>query len=306
MQTSSKRIQDTKNHCSEDNEIMATPMTESYASIFGQRFTLMLDHNGYPRQKSTRNEIIAHEFNVSTSAARKWSEGVAVPTYEKLLQMAKKFSVSLDWLLGHDDREPNLPAPNDAHLKAREEQLQQERIALNRQARLINKEKERLKKKGGLKEDSILVPVFSAGQHAAETRANSEPAKEVPFPIEWIQTGGQYSQDDLAMVQVNSDAMAPTLRAHDMVLIDMSVSELQENAIYVLRFGKTTMIRRIQPKLDGTAKIICDNSRYSEENVLIDNIAFNESRSIDHNAGSTKLTVIGKTLWAIKRYESAD
>lgn len=286
---------------SQSEKTMDNLETERVAVIFGHRINQVLDNFGYPRKGTGRNVALAEEFNVTVSASRKWIEGIAIPTYDKLVAMCRKFNISIDWVLGNDDYAP--PAQMfDVSLKAKQEELQQQLAEVNKRTTLLNKLEHKLKN-GGLGEDTLHVPVFDAGMPDHTTLKN---AKTIPLPTEWVKMHTSSSKNDVAVVQVNSDAMAPTLKGGDMVLIDMAVNGLQENAVYVLRFGSNTMIRRIQPRLDGTADIICDNANYKVESIPLSNIEFNTSKSIDHQSESNKLVVIGKTLWAIKRSSSLD
>jgi phage repressor protein C with HTH and peptisase S24 domain len=262
------------------------------AEIFGRRLNIVLDRAGYPRSGTGRNVVLADEFNVSTSAARKWVTGVAIPTYDKLLTMSRKYNVSTDWFLGNDKNVTDTSISEDVFVRDQIIKDQKQRIEqLNSK---VSKLESLLTKRDRTK-SSVVLPLLSSDQNEQATFTEE---KTVTIP-EWIDLK-KSAKDDVVMVKVNSDAMSPTLNPGDMVLTDMAVNKVQD-AVYVMRYGDLTLIRRIHPRFDGTVDMTCDNSKYAAESIPNDMIEFNTTRSIEHYSDdSNKLIIIGKILWAIK------
>jgi phage repressor protein C with HTH and peptisase S24 domain len=70
----------------------------------------------------------------------------------------------------------------------------------------------------------------------------------------------------LIALEVAGDAMAPTIREGDVVVVDCSTQPLRE-AVYVLVIGDVPVVRRIGMKPAGGCVAICDNPRYGSEDV---------------------------------------
>ena len=62
------------------------------------------------------------------------------------------------------------------------------------------------------------------------------------------------------------DAMEPTIRDGDVLVVDTSDQPLSE-AVYVLLCGGAPIVRRIGMKPTGECVVICDNPRYAIETV---------------------------------------
>lgn len=270
------------------------------ARLFGQRFNEVLDLHGYPRKGTGRTVMLAQSFDVSISAARKWVEGIAIPGYDKLLTIARTFNVSIDWLLGNDRFVP------EGHvialdLKKEREALDIEKAAVKREIKKLAQLKSQLRQPGGLDEATIHVPVLDGHNFQADALDDT---KMLPLPSEWLELKTSSVGKDVAIVEVSSDAMSPTLNSGDKVLIDLATNKLQQNAVYVFRMGDNTMIRRVFTRIDGSVSLISDNAKYPQETIPIEMVEFNTSKSVGHQSESGKLTVIGKTLWAIQIYPS--
>ena len=68
--------------------------------IFAENFNAALDKNQYPILNFGRQTEVHKNFNVSTSAARKWVMAECLPDLPNLIAIADKLNVSLDFLFG--------------------------------------------------------------------------------------------------------------------------------------------------------------------------------------------------------------
>ncbi len=70
----------------------------------------------------------------------------------------------------------------------------------------------------------------------------------------------------ITAVQIDGDSMEPTLRQGDYILITPPNPERQtEDGIYAIRIEGMVKVKSLQFLMDGTIKIISDNTKYSPE-----------------------------------------
>lgn len=73
----------------------------------------------------------------------------------------------------------------------------------------------------------------------------------------------------LHAIDVNGDSMAPTLNAGDMVIVNtntVSIEDaLSQGGIFVLSVRGDFKVKRLQPMIDGSLRMISDNPRYQDE-----------------------------------------
>jgi len=70
---------------------------------------------------------------------------------------------------------------------------------------------------------------------------------------------------DVKMMRVQSEDMEPYLRSGDIVVYDPRVNRIQTNGVYVLQVNDKFVVRRAQPGLRKEVRLICDNTKFSEE-----------------------------------------
>lgn len=81
--------------------------------LFAKRLNHALDLNKIPPKGKGRQVIVAKMFGVSTKGASKWLEGQTFPDLQKIVVIANKLNVNIEWLTygtGAINVEP-LPAP---------------------------------------------------------------------------------------------------------------------------------------------------------------------------------------------------
>lgn len=67
--------------------------------LFSERLNHALDINGIPTKGRGRQLVVAKMFNVSQKGASKWLEGQAFPEQERLIAIAERLKVNVEWLL---------------------------------------------------------------------------------------------------------------------------------------------------------------------------------------------------------------
>jgi len=71
------------------------------------------------------------------------------------------------------------------------------------------------------------------------------------------------------VLDVKGDSMEPTIRDGDILVVDTSISQVRDNAIYVIIYAGNVLAKRVHLKRDGSLTLISDNERYPREDVPI-------------------------------------
>ena len=66
---------------------------------FAVRFNQVLDEHGYPTKHHGRQERLAKEFDVTPRTVSNWLNGEKLPTYERIIEICKRYNVAIDWLM---------------------------------------------------------------------------------------------------------------------------------------------------------------------------------------------------------------
>lgn len=69
------------------------------------------------------------------------------------------------------------------------------------------------------------------------------------------------------LLNIRGDSMEPTIRDGDIALVDTSISDIIDNAIYVLAVGNRLLIKRIHILMSGALRLISDNPIYPHEDI---------------------------------------
>ncbi|MBM3482891.1 MAG: helix-turn-helix transcriptional regulator [Alphaproteobacteria bacterium] len=134
----------------------------------------------------------------------------------------------------------------------------------------------------------VYVPVYGVSAGAGHGM-DFEPAGEtsrLPFRREWLRQVTTAPVDQLALITVHGDSMAPTLIDGDTVLVDRSQRAVRRDGIFVIRHDGLLLVKRLQ--IDpGRGKVIvsCDNRDYPP-------LAPVDSKHID---------VAGRVIWVGRR-----
>ncbi|HCU58718.1 MAG TPA: hypothetical protein DIC64_01920 [Alphaproteobacteria bacterium] len=70
------------------------------------------------------------------------------------------------------------------------------------------------------------------------------------------------SSENVKMLRINGDSMAPTLKDGDYILADLSTPSFSSDGLYVIRQAAALTVRRIQQISSSEFLIIPDNSNY--------------------------------------------
>lgn len=103
------------------------------------------------------------------------------------------------------------------------------------------------------------------------------------FKTQWIKTNLRGAPKDLFLLHVKGDSMEPTLRSGDIVLVDGSITNPQEEGIYLVRLDSAIMVKRVQILEGNRIEMTSDNERYKP--IAVD------------TRGRADLAVIGRVVW---------
>lgn len=114
-------------------------------------------------------------------------------------------------------------------------------------------------------EEYIRVNVYNieAAAGVGSVVENNEIANKLAFKKSWIRSSSNATADDLAVITVSGDSMNPTLYDGDHILVDMTLTTLRNDGIYVLRNDNMILVKRIS--LNPVTKLCTiksDNSFY--------------------------------------------
>ncbi len=185
---------------------------------------------------------------------RKYLEG-SMPGLDKLLEITEATGVTLDWLAA--GRGPM----RSGHA--------QDIMVM-----------------GGAPEGFVSVPKLdirpSAGAGSVDIYEESEP-DIFAFREEWLRRIGVSPKFARLMV-AQGDSMRETINDGDLMIVDISIREFIDEAIYVLVYGGLVRLKRLQLLHSGVLLLRSDNPRYSTEEVPL--------------AEQPELIIGGRVRWA--------
>ncbi len=200
---------------------------------------------------------LARKTGVSPSAFRKWLRGEAEPSRERLVALAQASGVSVGWLASGEGPEPRMPTAADPSRAADP--------ALG----------------GG---DYVLLPRRPQGAAAGpETPPAPTGPEFIAFRRDWVRSILGIEPEGLLIESAVGESMQPSIRDGDLLLLDSTEDRFRGFGVYVLEIGGERLVKRVQPKLDGSVTLISDNAAYETEHIP-------PSRAAD-------IRVVGRVLW---------
>ena len=192
---------------------------------------------------------------VSDTSLRSYLKGSSVPSIDKAVMLAEAASVRLQWLVTGTGPMQDVEAIAGAGTVA-----------------------------GGTfaADEFVAIPLVDAEVSAGPgVLAREEDVREVvAFDRQWLRSKLGSNPNDLSLVTVKGDSMAPTLMDGDTIFVDRQVSELRDG-IYVFQMDGDLLVKRLQKLPGSLVSVISDNPMFP---------AF----QVDMNAGDRQLHVIGR------------
>lgn len=107
------------------------------------------------------------------------------------------------------------------------------------------------------------------------------------FRAEWVRTELNTSPAHLVLISAIGDSMEPTLRSHDLLLIDRSVQSVKQDSIYAFAVDGELRVKRIQRLFDGCLVVKSDNPGYGTETLS--------------PAQAETINIVGRVVWFGRR-----
>jgi phage repressor protein C with HTH and peptisase S24 domain len=202
---------------------------------------------------------LARTTGVSPSAFRKWLRGEAEPSRERLVALAQAAGVSVGWLAGGEGQEPRLVAPGSQSRPSPADPVLDRR-------------------------DYVLLPRRpEAAAAGPETPLPPTAVEFIALRHEWVRSTFGIDPDRLLIETAVGESMLPGIQNGDLLLIDATESRFRNFGVYVLEIAGERLVKRVQPKLEGSLALISDNPAYETEYIP--------------PAQATDIHVVGRVLW---------
>lgn len=190
---------------------------------------------------------LARQMELHPSNINRWIRGDGSPSIENIVKIGRLTGVSLDWLIGGkgtiDSSTPTVDFDTDPDYK--------------------------------------VIPVIQNGVTPfGETTIDSTEKIGIAFTKEWLTSIG--NPDNMVLLPVSGEQMAPTLKTGDIVLINRSITRVSPlGGIYALERKRVVVINRLQFAPNGEqVSILSDNKLFKSYESPID-----------------KIEVFGKVVW---------
>jgi phage repressor protein C with HTH and peptisase S24 domain len=132
--------------------------------------------------------------------------------------------------------------------------------------------------------DYVLLP---RRPEAAAAGAESPPA---PAAVEfialhhaWVRSTFGIEPERLLLETAVGESMLPGIQDGDLLLVDATENRFRSFGVYVLEIAGERLVKRVQPKLDGSITLISDNAAYETEHIP-------PARAAD-------VQVVGRVIW---------
>jgi phage repressor protein C with HTH and peptisase S24 domain len=190
---------------------------------------------------------LARATGVSPSAFRKWLRGEAEPSRERLVALAQAASVPVGWLANGDGPEPRIQGA------ATTSRARGAAIPLDDR---IEREK------------FVVLPKRpEAAAAGSESPAPPHVAEFIAFRRDWVRAALGIEPDQLIVEIALGESMEPGIQDGDLLLVDTTDKRFHSFGVYVVEISGERLVKRVQPKLDGSLSLISDNQAYEIEHV---------------------------------------
>ncbi|MEW5911973.1 MAG: helix-turn-helix transcriptional regulator [Thermodesulfobacteriota bacterium] len=189
----------------------------------------------------------------SPGATHKWLSGKSEPGLYKIVAVAKVAGVRLEWLatgqgpMRDTENEDLSPSPSDA----------------------------------------ISIPFYDLQTltgHGEGKGELSAPPKHLAFQFAWLKDKTGLNPKDLFLVTVVGDAMEPTMKQGDVVLVNRAKAHVPGDGLYVLLMDGTMLVKRLRKRPGRKVQVISDNEAYG-------------SFDLDLANPPDDMTIIGRVVW---------
>jgi len=205
---------------------------------------------------------LARATGVSPSAFRKWLRGEAEPSRERLVALAQAAGVAVGWLVSGEGPEPRL---GDATISRSRGAAISLEAGLDRQHYIV------------------LPKRPEAAAAGPESPPPPNATEFIAFHRDWVRSALGIEPENLLVETAIGESMQPGILDGDLLLVDTTDKRFHSFGVYVLEIAGERLVKRIQPRLDGSVTLISDNTAYEAEHVSPDQTG--------------TINIIGRVLW---------
>ena len=132
--------------------------------------------------------------------------------------------------------------------------------------------------------DYVLLPRRpEAAAAGPETPPPPTAVEFIALRHEWVRSVFGIDPDRLLMETAVGESMLPGIQDGDLLLVDAAENRFRSFGVYVLEIAGERLVKRVQPKLDGSLALISDNPAYETEHIP--------------PAQASDVRVVGRVLW---------
>jgi phage repressor protein C with HTH and peptisase S24 domain len=208
---------------------------------------------------------LARAMGVSPSAFRKWLKGEAEPSRERLVALAEAAQVSIAWLAQGEGAEPKFASPETLFRRPR---------SIDHAAHVSASHFLVLPKRP--------ETAAAGGGHPAPSAPGA--SEYIAFQHEWLRSVFRIEPENLTLEIAVGESMHPTIGDGDLLLIDTTDRHFRSYGVYVLDVAGERLVKRVQPRFDGSLMLISDNASYQADVVPQGRIH--------------EVTAIGRVIWS--------
>lgn len=137
----------------------------------------------------------------------------------------------------------------------------------------------------------VALPLYNdvraaAGHGAVVGHEHADDA--LMFKEDWIRFELGARPQDLCLIRVSGDSMEPTLRAGDVILIDVRSCRPDREGIYIMRLDGMLLVKRLQALPGGKLKVSSDNAAF-------------DSWTVSKTDVGSDLVIVGRVVWSGRR-----
>lgn len=180
---------------------------------------------------------------VTDEQIARWRDGLSKPNFFGITRIARAAGLSVDWLATGEGSQTIAATITEAAGSAHTDLSFIERLDIE----------------------------VSAG--AGSLVENEQYLDFIAIQTRWLRHKG-INPAAVRLLNVRGDSMEPTIRDGDVALVDTSISDIIDNAIYVLVVGNRLLIKRIHILVSGALRLISDNPIYPHEDVAANEADF--------------------------------
>jgi phage repressor protein C with HTH and peptisase S24 domain len=200
---------------------------------------------------------MAKAIGVSDNAVYKWLQGRGQPTVKNLVALAGAANVSIEWLATGAE---NAGGPRPGTTK-----------------RPVGRSFQQ--------GDFVFLPRHDVkGPTRGGPISSNQVVDVLAFKADWVRNRLGTEPRNLMLIEAVGDAMTPTIRHSDLLLVDLGEPRFRHDGIYAMRRNEDLMVKRVQRRPDGSLLVKNDNPAYESGIATAEN-----------------LRTIGRVIWIASR-----